>query len=200
MSQIEAVIVSQYTTIVGALDQIFQEIDVRSNGSIWRWEDSPYAGVGSCKYISKSPSESGLVGPARQSLIELREQKAKDFPGLSPNSSCPYHRENQGRILGELKSPLCISHIDGYEPNYYRYDELQERFGIRSDQLAMDISWILRTILEAKDPYNRNDLQSPIENDTFVNNAYKAVLQMTDHVKRFPILHSNSTQAATSKE
>ncbi len=152
MSQIEAVIVSQYTTIVYALDQMFQEIDLRSNGSLWRWEDSPY------------------------------------------------HRENQGCVLGELKSPLCISHIDGYEPNYYRYDELQERFGIKSGQLTMDISWILRTILEAKDPYNRNNLQSPVENDTFVNNAYEAVLQMTNHVRRFPILHSNSTQAASSKE
>ena len=34
MAQTEAVIVSQYTTIVGALDQMFQEIDLRSSGSL----------------------------------------------------------------------------------------------------------------------------------------------------------------------
>lgn len=173
MSQTENVTASQYTKVVGALDQMFTEMDLRSNGSLWRWKDSPYEGVGSCKYISKSPSESGLVGPARQTLLNLRVQRAKEFPGSSSVSSCPYHRENQGCILGELKSPICISHVD--HPG-----ELRRRFGIDGYQLTTDISWILRSILESQDP---------TQNNQFVDDAHQAVIQMTQHVKRFPVIH-----------
>lgn len=182
MAQIESVIVSQYTTIVGALDQMFTEIDLRSKGSLWRWEDSAYAGSGSCKYISKEPSESGFVGPTRRLFINLREDKAKEFPGSSSLSSCPYHRENHGCILGELKSPLCISHIDS--PG-----ELRPRFGIDGYKLTQDISWILRSVLESTDPHTKHVLESPLQNNDFVAEACAAIEQMTRHVKRFPVLH-----------
>ncbi len=190
MVNTEATIVSQYTTVVGALDQMFQEMDLRSNGSLWRWKNSPFEGVGSCKYISKSPSESGLVGPARNTLIELRQQRVKDFPGSSSVSSCPYHRENHGCVLGNLKSPLCISHIDGYDP-MAGYDELRDRFGIKSNHLTSDISWILRSILESNDP---------TQNSQFISEACNGISQMTQHIKRFPILHTDKpTQVAISK-
>lgn len=182
MAQIEAVIISQYTTIVGALDQMFTEIDLRSNGSLWRWEDSPYAGSGSCKYISKEPSESGFVGSTRSIFINLREDKSKEYPGSSSVSSCPYHRENHGCILENLKSPLCISHIDN--PG-----ELRSRFGIDGYKLTQDISWILRSILESTDPNTKHILESPLQNNEFINEAHLAITQMTKHIQRFPILH-----------
>lgn len=182
MPQIEAVIVSQYTTIVGALDQMFKEIDLRSNGSFWRWNDSPYAGVGGCKHINKSPSESGLVGSARNILIKLREQKEKEFPGSSSLSPCPYHRENHGCILEELKSPLCIEYVDNPE-------EIKKRFGIDGSQLTHNIGWMLRYILESKDPHTHMKLESPIQNNDFVHDAHEAITTMTQHIKRFPVLH-----------
>lgn len=179
MANTETIIVSQYTTIVGALDKMFTEIDLRSNGSLWRWKDSPFEGVGSCKYISKGPSESGLVGLAKENLLDLREHRAQQFPGSSPLSSCPYHRENHGCILGDLKSPFCIDHIDGYDP-MAGYDELRDRFGIPSGQLQTDIGSILRSVLESKDP---------TQNNQFVSEAQNAISQMTEHVKRFPVIH-----------
>jgi len=186
---IEAIIVNQYQQIVGALDTMFKEMDLRSDDAAWRWQIS--AGVGSCRYISKSPSESGLVGPAKASIIKLREQRAQDFPGSSSVSSCPYHRENHGCVLGDLKSPLCIAHIDSYdETGVSNVDELNYRFRIKSASLRTDIDWMLRSILVAEDPFTHQRLDTPEENNDFVSKAHEAIRSMTQHVKRFPILHN----------
>lgn len=96
--------------------------------------------VGSCKYTNQEASEGGIYGPVRELLIQLREKRKEENPGYSNLSPCPYHRENSGCVLGNLKSPLCIGHIE--HPG-----ELKKRFGIDGHELEHNIRWILDNIL-----------------------------------------------------
>ena len=160
--------VEQYRGVNKSLNQMFREMDIRSNTSSWRLRG--YENVGSCKGITKKHSQEGLEGIARGFLILLREERDATVPGSSKLTPCPYHRENHGCVLSELKSPLCISHIDNPA-------ELKRRLNIDGDQLTEDIRWVLRNILTGN------------ADDDFMQDAHQAVTLMTSHIRRFPILH-----------
>lgn len=184
MKEREASIVGQYTKVVGQLDEMFREIDTRSNSSLWRLTGGyGYNGVGSCKNVTKRRSEEELEGEAKDVLIKLRDARNQAKPGTSSLSSCPYHREDYGCVLAELKSPRCISHVDNPA-------ELAKRFGIDGDQLTDDIHWILSHILKVRNSETGGSLDTPTKNDGFVESASEAISQMTNHVRKFPILHS----------
>ncbi len=174
-------IVRQYTTVVGALDKMFSELDKRSHGALWKKEGS-LKGVGSCASILTYYTEKGLVGPASNKLLELRDLKSKNVPGIkSLKTGCDFHRQNMGCSLGELKSPFCISHIDDSW-------ELGIVFGINGFSLEHDIKWSLASILSAKDPFTNAQLASALDNDRFVEEVSGAISLMTAHIKRFPII------------
>lgn len=174
------IIINQYRTVVGKLDEMFGELDRRSYGALWK-QEGPLKGVGSCAGLLTQQIEEGLTGIARKKLIELRAEKGNSVPGQgSSKTKCDFHREGMGCALGDLKSPLCISHIDdGWE--------LGIVFGINGFSLERDVRWILDNILTAKDPFSGTKLGSAIDNNGFVKDACQAIALMTSHFKKFPI-------------
>lgn len=185
--------IEQYTGVVGLLDQMFKEMDIRSNVATWRWEGSPYFMIGSCT-IDKETSEGGIYGPARELIIQLRETRREENPGFSNLSPCPYHRENFGCVLGDQKSPLCIEHID--YPS-----ELEKRFGIDGYKLEHDIRWILDNIQNDLFPKKLTDsLGVSVDDGSFAKLASEAIVQMTNRIRRYPILHTEETPFVSDKE
>ncbi len=161
----EVVIVGQYSRVVAALDSMFTVMRPRIAWEVWRVN-----GVGSC-HIDRETSEYGLNGPARDLIIDLRDIRNEAVEGerLDESVACPYHRVWRGCVLGNLKSPICISHIDAPW-------ELSDRFGINGYALRGDIDEILETVLNGK------------ADEEFVVLACDAVEQMTQYIKRFPVL------------
>ena len=174
MSKVEAGIAANYTRVVGALDQMFHEIDLRTTGSMWRSPKPVLAGVGSCAIVnSKKHAEQKLHGSALQMLIDMREARNAETPGKpDPKTGCPYHREGSGCVLHELKSPACI----GYNETFR---EQKQRFGMTGTGLTGDIWWMLDEILDNTRP----------DIDTFVEDAVDAIAKTTEHVRKYPILH-----------
>lgn len=193
MSKVETMMVDQYTKIVGALDNLFKEMRVRTNEERWRLPGSQL-GSGSCTNVPPDAAARQfgnllLGGPAAGMLFHLIEKRGQQFPGSSTLSSCSYFRDNYGCILAELKLPDCIRWIDNPE-------ELEKRFGINGYDLRTDTGWIVRRILGGDDLMEVNNLfiyqgrqPHPEKNNEFVEQAYQAITKMTQHVKKFPILH-----------
>lgn len=103
-------ITGQYLKASGAAQQMF---DVFGSRVPQMWQmPGPYENVGSCRYLDKPSSGDGLSGIAKDHIIELREERNTQVPGQNELTECPYHRMGSGCTLGELKSPICISHID----------------------------------------------------------------------------------------
>lgn len=184
-SEVE-VIVSQYRDVVGALDQMFGEMDLRSSVMAWRTD-----GYGSCLGVKKALSEQGLIGVAKERLIELREEKSRLNPKKEKSECrCPYHRVDSGCILGDLKSPLCIGFVDF--PG-----ELPKRFGINAWRLRGDIEMILKAILTQDPDGNCSFEEEMIPADEFVVLSKEAISKMTKHVQKFPLIESRWIPEAT---
>lgn len=184
MSNIEAGIVHNYTQVVGALDQMFAEIDIRTTGSMWRSERPEISGVGSCRIVNnKKKAEQGLHGQAMEMLIDLREARREETSGKpDPKTGCPYHREGLGCILHEFKSPACI----GYNETF---PEQNQRFGMNGG-LTADIWWMLGEILENTRP----------DIEVFVDDALAAIVKTTDHVRKYPVLHPEKSAVIFQRE
>lgn len=168
INPLNAEIIRQYHSVAGALNIMFKEMSVRTNGELWRLENSPYFGMGSCTHADREVAEWGVEGPAAEDMIKLRDERNKQIPGES--RCCPYHREGRGCTLGDLKGPVCLEHIDN--PG-----EIEKTFGIDPYQLTHQIRWVLRKILLGE------------ANELFVKAAVVAANSMSEHVKIFPILH-----------
>lgn len=155
-------IVSRYRSVVGALDNMFKVIGLRSEVELWRVD-----GVGSCRNMDRESSEYHLGGPAKNELIRLREERNRNVPGKpSPLTDCPYHREGFGCVLGDLKGPYCISHID-------RPSTLKRQLRINGYELMQDIDQVLQSIL----------LMGGTSPD-----IVEAISEMTKYIETYPIL------------
>ncbi len=109
-------IISQYTECTRTLERFFEIAPDRC------WQRN---GIGCCN-IEKHESEDGLIGPAKEAIIKLRNERLPLTRKLTMlrKTPCPYHKKGFGCVLGELKSPLCASHFcpthipEGYLPKY----------------------------------------------------------------------------------
>lgn len=156
--------IERYRKVAGAINRMFKALSIRTNGEGWRID-----GRGACGEVDRDLIESQIEGPAREDFIKLREERNAQIPGES-KCGCPYHREGIGCILGDLKGPICLAHIDNPQ-------ELQERFGIDADQTTFGIDLVTKRIIAGK------------EDDLFVEAAVHAVDSMIEHIEGFPILH-----------
>lgn len=183
-------IVDQYCGAVGVLDQMFKDMDLRSEIEDWRVN-----GVGSCVYVmSKKSSELDFKGCAKTHLIKLREQRNSEVKGISNLSNCPYHREDFGCTLGNLKSPLCIGYIENYQT-------LKKVFRIDGCQLYEDISWILEVILLQDGEWIKCYFPKPYPTiEEFYLLILDAIKQMNDHVVTFPILQTDEREILKVKQ
>lgn len=129
-------IVAQYRSIVGSLNLLFTEMGQRSEIELWRLD-----GVGSCRDMNRETAEGELAGPVGDLLVELRDRRDSEVPGQPDElTQCPYHRVRCGCILGDLKSPICISHVD-YPSS------LEKHLQIKGYVLARDICGVLQVVL-----------------------------------------------------
>lgn len=167
-------IATNYQVVVGALDLMFKEADLRLKQVLWREEDSIHKNVGTCRDMYREDSEWDLIGPARSYLIRLRDQRNREVPGRATLTHCPYHRRETGCVLRGLKSPACIGYID--YPG-----EFQERFRVDVPSLKRENSRALECILENQGPDGQGI-------DEFVQDTLGVVKQLTEHIKKHPIL------------
>lgn len=174
-------ITEQYRGVVGLLDAMFREIGLRSEAELWRFD-----GVGNCSYVTKVSSEIGLESPARRRLIRLRQKRNKDIGGKSTIAKCPYHRAGMGCVLGDLKAPICIAHVD-YPGT------LQRKFKVDGYQLKQDIDWILECILGQEVSDNESELFDCMNVGEFNELAQEAIRKMSGHIKLFPLLERDDS-------
>lgn len=166
-------IIAQYRQTVGLLDSMFTVARVRTNKEIWR--DN---GFGSC-VLKKQDSEGGLIGPAKEQLITLREEKNRQYGGTSTIAPCPYHRENYGCVLKDLKSPCCIAHFDADW-------DWRRRFRIDAISLNEEIWTILSATL------NGEALGDP----SGVKRFNKKVTLLTKQIAKHPLFNESLHPAA----
>lgn len=173
-------ITQQYLRTTSAMEKMFAEAQLRTDKDRWR-----YDGVGSCDEIdNKLQSELGIQGPAADHLVQLREQRAAQFPGKSKLTGCPYHREGIGCVLGSLKAPVCITFPDNKA-------EWRERFGI-----------IFASDYDSPDKYAIRTLEAvlggrTLVNETPLNNFIGEVESLTARIKQEPRLHHKSFKDRT---
>ena len=154
-------IVNQYRQIAAAYGELFGEIYKRTEYEEWRMD-----GIGSCR-IPTHNSLAGIDGIAKDAIIQLREQVSESDTServeLAEGAAmCRYHRAGKGCVLTDLKSPMCISHIESR-------DEVAGKFGIEQMDFAMDVFKALRKVMWTK----VSDLSAvnPDENNQFVSNT-----------------------------
>ncbi len=169
-------IAHQYVAVAGALDRLWKEISLRTNNSLWR-QEGPYKGAGSCRDVDKALAEDLL---SDFTIIQLRDKRNYETPGKV--RYCPNHRVGKGCVLGDLKSPRCLDHIDdGHE------EEIQARFGI----CLLDMRDPLLQIQGGgtNRPRNGDYTLRPEVNDEFVRVTVAGIEHLTDYIKSFPVLH-----------
>lgn len=166
-------VVGQYVRLTGPIDQMFQVIGPRVVCTASLWRVDPFKGVGSCT-MDKPSSETGISGVAKQLLITLREDRSRQIPGISTLSPCPYHRDDFGCVLGELKSPWCLSVMEAAW-------ELRV-FGIDGYILSRKISAWLDRLLVADTP------KEVTGNEGFIDRRAAFIQRLANHISRFPEL------------
>jgi hypothetical protein len=173
-------IISQYREITGALQHMFQVMSPRVKYELWKYvrPTDEYHMVGSCGNQDRESSEEELVGIARNTLIELRETRNAEASGESELTDCPYHRTEGGCVLGDLKGPYCIGHIDS--PS-----ELNERFGLSGYGMMRVIKENLAKILSAQTPEEIGN------NRALVESFREQIEATTEHIETFPMLLPN---------
>lgn len=173
-------VIGQYREVTSALQKMFEAMSPRIKYELWKWAKpgDDYHMVGSCGNQDRESSEQELMGIARDALIELREARNAQAPGESELTDCPYHRTEGGCVLGDLKSPYCIGHIDS--PS-----EINERFGLSGYGMMRVAKENLAKILSAQTP-------EEIENNRALVETFLGQIEATtEHIETFPMLLPN---------
>lgn len=105
----QEIIIWQYTEVTRLLNELFNLAP-----------DQCYVedGIGCCR-IGTLASEYGITGPAFATLLRMRQARLEEEGlevkvGSEWSGPCSYHKEGYGCILGEFKSPFCMSnYCDG---------------------------------------------------------------------------------------
>ena len=112
------IIIRQYTEVTRLLNELFSLAP-----------DQCYVedGIGCC-HIGTIVSESGITGPAYITLLRMRQARLEEEGleakvGSELDGPCSYHKEGYGCVLGELKSPLCMSNYCDGVLNAVGYDQ-----------------------------------------------------------------------------
>lgn len=181
----EKYIVEQYRTVAGVINTFWREVSLRTLSSSWR-QEGPDKGMGSCAAVYKDLSEDLLDGPAYSRIIRLRDELNFETPGESGRCPCPYYREDKGCILGGLKSPRCLDHID-----WGINSELVERFGICFTHVKEPLK---RVLLGGINPQVGDYEIKPEVNNGFVKTFCEGAQATIDYIKTFPILHPEEVE------
>lgn len=168
--------VERYTRFLSVANLMFGELSLRTTDEPWRMD-----GVGSCTVSESFINQSiDLDEPAGPTFIRVIRQVNRSTAGVTRDDACAYHREDVGCILREFKPPVCISWVDNKK-------ELKARFGIDGDKLQDDLYEIALRLASGAAEIRLEDDYFSIEE--YTEAACEAVDKMTEHVKKFPVLH-----------
>lgn len=118
--RVVGIIIEQYTECTRALNELFR----MAPDQCWAKD-----GIGCCD-VDMGYAEEGLDGPAKTTLDMMRAARLDEEN--TTIHACPYHKENFGCILGELKAPRCAAHycrgdLRGTGYSYRRVREVLEK-------------------------------------------------------------------------
>lgn len=102
----KAEIIAQYRTVTSKFDELWQEINLRTDGAAWKRD-----GVGSCK-AGPGRINTWLEGVVDEELETLWDDANASTGGDKTPHACQFHRQDHGCVLGDLKSPRCVAHVD----------------------------------------------------------------------------------------
>lgn len=171
-------IAREYMQINLAINDLFRAAELRSGIGQWKKD-----GVGSCIGLTRTGSECGLIGPAKEVILRLRDKVNFKDHGHSRLTECPFHREDSGCSIPALKAPICASIVD--DPLIWK-----KAFGIEGIQLGIDLDWVLfitltqdKAKLKQYQPKNTPDLRD------FNQWALNFVNGKKGLIERFPLLY-----------
>lgn len=164
--------IGQYRRVVGAFNELFGEISLRTFDEEWKSD-----GVGSCNTNVADTGIEGLVGHAL--LVARREKNSiNNLPRVEGRFTCPYHRANYGCAVGDLKPPVCVSHIENK-------DEVRKRFGINYFDFKYFVYGVLRRLQFSR--VDELEQIHPADNEGFVQDTVDKIKGMTEYIKSFPL-------------
>lgn len=167
-------IIDQSQRVVHVWNEMFAEISSRTVGEDWKKD-----GIGSCGYHDySSPIDYGI---SKERMVELMEERNRtnSLPRVERvNNTCPYHRADFGCVLGDLKPPICVGHIENPR-------EVKEKFGIDHYDHVMEVFKVLRRIHFTK---TTNEAEvNPEENEDFVRKTIEKIHATTEYIKTIPV-------------
>lgn len=165
-------IIDQSQRVVRAWNNMFAEISSRTVGEEWKRD-----GIGSCGYHDySSPADYGI---AKERIVELMEERNRtnSLPRVEGRYACPYHRANFGCVLGDLKPPICVGHIENA-------GEVKGKFDIVRLDHVYEVFKVLRRIHFSKT--NNEKEVAPEKNEDFVREVIGNIHAKTQYIKTFP--------------
>lgn len=166
--------IRQYQRVAGKFNELWREIDARTNESAWRKD-----GVGSC-HTSPHMFETLMNGALGYRIEDLWYPRSSDTPQDGPTQACQFHREGRGCVLGDLKSVRCIDYVDGNKT------EIEALLGTEIPDIRTPLMQILQCGLNYDTEFSRFD---PGVNEPLAEETVLATQALIDHVRTNPVLH-----------
>jgi len=172
----KAAVIRQYQRVARAFNEMLEAIDAKTDGAAWKKD-----GVGSCR-VSPHLFETYLDGVVTGDIERLWDAKDADNPDLdeSDNRRCQFHRIGTGCILGDLKSPRCLSHIDGNNVT-----EIETKLGTKLPEIKQPL---LTIQLGGMDVTGEGCVLHPDLNDKLVEDTVQSATEFTAKVRELPTI------------
>ena len=166
---VEVQIADQYQQVADAFSKMFDTLSPRTGIRNNLWRSKQFQGAGSCINYDRETAIRTFHGPAKDNLIELSDQRNAQVPGKNTQSSCEYHRSENGCVLNATRPPFCLETIT------YPH-ELQERFNIYGYRLS---HWIRETLSQV--------MQGEAD-EKFVKEKIYQINHLIAYTDTFPVL------------
>jgi len=177
----KARMIEQYRAVAGKFVELWDELYLRTETGDWR-ED----GIGSC-HTSPHLFETYVGGFITGEIEKLWDARSNDDPiawddseEVDPPDSCQHHQQSKGCILGDLKSPRCLSHTDKGQRS-----EISDNFGIELPDFRTPLVQIQHG---GMDLTGGDCSLHPEHNDELVERTIAETEELIAHVKTFPML------------
>lgn len=174
-------VVLQYRAVAGVFEIFWREVGVRTDKALWRL-DGPYKGSGSCRNVDHELA-GDLIGGIGSSLL-FAQRDWKNFQTEGAQKNCPFFRVDQGCVLGNLKSPRCLDHVD-----YEQGKEIENKFGFKVPDMRAPLERIQLGGMTREEMESGIYEVKPNVNDDFVMSTIDEWMERVEYVKTFPVLH-----------
>lgn len=170
----KAMVIRQYQRAAEAFNAMWEAIDARTDGAAWKKD-----GVGSCR-VSPHLFETYLGGVVTNEVERLWDAKDADNPDLDESDyrRCMFHRIGEGCILGDLKSPRCLSHVDGSN-----VAEIETKLGTKLPDIKQPLVIIQ---MGGMDVTGEGCVLNPSLNEAIVEATVQSATEFTARIRALP--------------